>query len=115
MVMKIQQLRRSIPDGFSEIRGEEGTGIYRFVVPGIGSGDLWTDWQGTATIYGFQSEESGKGLGRKTLQWLRQFFQDITVMDPGHQGSDSWEFWVKMVQEGLVQRLTDEDGLVDYP
>lgn len=102
-----------LPKGFTPDGNE-----YNFVCP-YGSGVVEADFQArTVWIHEFQSKESGKGLGRKTIKWLRKYFDHIGVVDPGYPGKQGTEgafrFWSKMAEEGLVQKLVDHDGETMY-
>jgi hypothetical protein len=61
-------------------------------------------------IYEFSSKTHERGGGgRRTLQWLSDFFDRVNVLDPGEEGEDAWLFWSKMLEEGLVAAIYDED------
>lgn len=94
-----------LPDGFKP----DGT-EYRFTCP-YGSGVVGGSFDARyCWIYEFQSDGSRSGNGRKTVQWLRQFFDKIGVDDPGIPGMVSFVFWRKMADEGLVQTMISRNG-----
>ena len=67
-------------------------------------------------IHTFSSRAGGKGNGRRALAWMKQTFGSIVVNDPGvpSENPDSFTFWKKMADEGLISRMEDEYGDVIY-
>ena len=93
----------SLPNGFSQ----EGSGLIEFAC-GTGRGVISANFEDRhCAIYEYNSKVRPGG-GRKTLQWLHQWFDEIDVIDPGEMDS-SLGFWLKMRDERLVNRLFDED------
>lgn len=96
-----------LPPGFERERGGD---LLRFVCS-TGSGVVSADFTNrVCTIYEFQSDGPQRsGYGRRTLEWMKQHFHHIDVVDPGDEGTDSRLFWEKMKQEGLVNTLYDDE------
>lgn len=75
-----------------------------------GSGSVTADFEArVCSIYEFQSNGKAPGNGRRTLQWLRQHFDRINVIDPGEDEDGSLGFWRKMRKEKLVNGIYDEN------
>ena len=64
------------------------------------------------SIYSWWSTNKEKGGTRKSLQNLKNLFDGkISVIDIGTKGvNDSYNYWVKMKQEGLVDDIFDDEG-----
>lgn len=64
------------------------------------------------SIYGWTSNQPGKGGTRLALRALKEFAATVVVHGPGEEGSDSYLYWKKMLSEGLVTQVLgaeDED------
>lgn len=64
---------------------------------------------GNAVILEFSSHQPRKGNARKALQSLRAHYKTLVAQEIGHPGTDSYNFWVKMAKEGLIDCLADDD------
>ena len=58
----------------------------------------------------FTSTQHGSGNGERALRWLKQHCPKIGAYDPGQPGTDSYGFWKRMVEKGLIDWMEDEDG-----
>ena len=58
----------------------------------------------------FTSMVSGKGNAERALRWLKQHCPKVGAYDPGEPGTDSYDFWKRMVEKGLIDWMEDEDG-----
>lgn len=61
-------------------------------------------------VSSFTSMQNGKGNGERALRWLKQHCPKIGAYDPGAPGTDSYGFWKRMVEKGLIDWMEDEDG-----
>lgn len=96
-----------LPPGFAD----EGNGYFAFRCE-TGRGGITADFDRRAcTIYEFSASDGGarRGNGRRTVQWLRRFFDEIDVVDPGDEGTESRLFWEAMQAAGLVSTLYDDE------
>lgn len=92
-----------MPKGF-KLAPENGQDEYTYESSQIHA-ELWASFtERSCRIDSFSSKRPGGG--RAGLVELRQYFDHITVNDPGSE-EDSLGFWIKMQEEGLVQELTD--------
>ena len=64
------------------------------------------------SIYSWWSKNKEKGGTRKSLKNLKDLFDGkIDVIDIGIKGENaSYNYWVKMKQEGLVDHIFDDEG-----
>lgn len=74
----------------------------REIAPGVRGYTESGDW-GTA-IYEWAGD--GKGNTRAALRSLRR---PITVIDPGEPGTESYAYWQKMLGQGLVDHVRDDE------
>jgi hypothetical protein len=72
--------------------------------------------QSYVVITGFSSHYGGNGYGRRALAWMAANLGPITVADPGkpYENPDSFGFWKRMAEEGLIHRIEDEDNIEIY-
>ncbi|MEJ6002579.1 hypothetical protein [Paucibacter soli] len=64
---------------------------------------------GSSAIYGWTGD--GTGRTRAALQALKEYGNGVLeVHDPGEPDSSSFDYWAKMLQEGLVTSLFDALG-----
>lgn len=63
------------------------------------------------SIHSFSSLEDGKGNARRALKELKDKFNFVAAIGIGMEPTDpSWKFWVYMKEEGLVDKLEDDEG-----
>lgn len=69
-----------------------------------------------AAIYEFTSHISRQGNGRQAVVWMKKKFRYLVVIDPGdpYETPDSFGFWSKLAQEGLIDEMQDGDGDTIY-
>lgn len=65
---------------------------------------------GIVVIEEWSSEHSGQGNTRKALIELRERYGVVCASGVGYSGSPSYRYWQKMLDEGLIQEATDDDG-----
>jgi len=65
-------------------------------------------------VSSFSSLQSGQGNGEKALRWIKTQCPLLHVYDPGQPGDDSFAFWHRMCEKGIVDTMEDEDGNVIY-
>lgn len=67
------------------------------------------------TIWELSSSDNGKGNATKALRWMKENYGLITVVDPGSpSGGESWTFWSKMADRGLVDMMLDRNDRPIY-
>lgn len=72
--------------------------------------DLVGDPKKNVGVSSFTSAESGNGNAERALRWLKQKCRRVGVYDPGAPDTDSYGFWKRMVEKGLIDWMEDEDG-----
>lgn len=67
-------------------------------------------------VMSFTSCDKGQGNGERALRWIKEHAKcpAIHVYDPGERGTDSFLFWEKMCQRGLVNSMEDADMNIIY-
>lgn len=73
-------------------------------------GSLEIPEPGWATIYTFFSQSPKRGQAAKTLELLKREFGSLSVTDIGDPGEESHQFWIHMIQKGLIEVAYDPDG-----
>ena len=64
-------------------------------------------WEDGVTIHSWSSKNKEPGGTRKSLKNLKHLFGHIHVEDIGEEGDPSYNYWVKMYNEKLVDSMTD--------
>ena len=73
-------------------------------------GELLGDPENSLGIASFSSETPGKGNGERALRWLKDHCPLVGAYDPGETGSDSYAFWSRMHEKGLLDWAVDDSG-----
>jgi hypothetical protein len=67
--------------------------------------------QPVLSIFEFSSRKAGEGNARRALRRLRRHFPTILATSIGYEpADDSWKFWKKMYDEGLVDELYADEN-----
>lgn len=67
-------------------------------------------------IGSFTSNNDGLGNGKKAVAWLKNYFGELSVYDPGfpNENPDSFAFWKRMAEHGLVDQINAVNGFPIY-
>lgn len=81
-------------------------------LPGLVRADVVATRGQVASIYGWSSPLPGHGNTRIALAALREYVGAegaIVVHDPGEPGTDAFNYWRKMLGEGLITQVLDAE------
>lgn len=82
------------------------------IFPNGVTGDIVAELGVAASIYGWSSSDTGKGNTRAALRELKDYGGgNLIVHDPGEVDSESWNYWKKMVGEGLVTEVHNDENI----